>query len=128
MITGRGCKNDRIRDLRAVLQWKDLPLLKIDITEGNVKSLELLVEHDSSYLPLIFKWKRVTYDNLNYFLESRLLPKTRQDLNNTLKRLNLPKYSWEGLIEKTYGLNTDDCYWFKPLGSSLTYNDIKLRD
>lgn len=128
IATGRSCKSDRIKDLRAILQWKDIPLLKIDIANGNVKSLELLVAKDNSFLPLIFKWKPTDYDTLNYFLESRLLPKTRQDLNTVLKKLGLTHYSWEGLITKTYGLNTDDCYWFKPIGTNLKYEDIKIRD
>ena len=120
-------KQSKIKELKATLQWKDEPLLRINIENGEVNELTMLEENTNKYPWLMRKCPDAKI-LLDKYLESQMMPETRQHMEITLRQVGLTEYSWEGLISVNYGLNTDNCYWFKPLGSNLVYDDIKIRD
>lgn len=126
MISRRNTTTDSIRNLQAVLYWKDIPLLEICVVNSKLKSLKSLVSADSQYLPLELRGYTVRFSDINKFLESRIIPK-RQTLSETLNRLGMVDYSWESILEKTYGTTSYDCYWLKPINSNLKYTDLKTR-
>lgn len=108
------------------LLWKDLPI--VDFTVANGEYTEWVMHPENrAYYPVEF-WNQTWYGSLHQFIDVRIVPITRQGLDEVLQDIGLTEYTWDGIIKANYGLCTDDCYWFKPKGSSLKYDDIKIRD
>lgn len=119
-------KADKLMNFSGKILWKDIDILTFSVKDGIFEEWHLHLEN-SKYFPLVFRYDQ-SYDGLSTFIEDRLMPRTRQNLQIALKSIGLDEYSWDGIIKANYGLCTDDCYWFKPAGSALAYNDIKIRD
>lgn len=124
MFSFSNTKRAIIRNLQVVLHWRDIPLIDINIVNGKLKSLTLLTSINSPYLPLEFRDRTITINTVNQFIESRVIPK-RQTLSETLDRLGMVDYSWENILEKTFGTTTYDHYWLRPINSKLRYEDIR---
>lgn len=108
------------------LLWKDIPILDFSIVDGECSSWHMH-EENKKYYPFVFKYQP-NLKGLNLFVSSRLVPETRQNIEKVLKDLGLTEYTCDGIVKANYGLCTDDCYWFRQTGSSLKYDDVKIRD
>ena len=118
--------NQTLNNFNGTLLWKDLPILDFCIERGKVLKWEMHPENED-YYPIEFTYNATVY-GLQDFIDCRIVPITRQNLQRVLKDLGLKEYSWDGIIRANYGLCTDDCYWFRQDGSNLKYDDIKIRD
>ena len=67
-------------------------------------------------------------DEINMFVDARIVPRERYDIHDLLKGMGLEEYRWEPILRYVHGLCTDDCYWFRFPGEKLKYNDVKIRD
>ena len=116
----------RLMNFTGTVLWKDIPILDCSIVNGEVLQWELHLENEKYYL-----WEfqyDPTMNGLQKFIDGRIMPPTRQFLQDALESIGLTEYSQDGIIRANYGLCTDDCYWFRPADSGLKYEDIKIRD
>lgn len=117
---------NELQNFDGLMLWKDTPILDFTIKDGEILKWEKHEENSNDY-PIEFTYD-FTPHGLNSFLENRLVPPTRQDLQRVLHDLGINEYNWDDIIAANYGLCTDDCYWFRQRGSNLVYDDIKIRD
>lgn len=124
---------NELRNFDGTLFWRELPILDFTLVDGEVCKWDLHPENEK-YYPLEFTYD-CTPHGLNLFIESRIVPPTRQNLQRVLNDLQIDEYNWDKIIKANYGLCTDDYYWFRQSGdcvgqggNPITYKDIKIRD
>jgi hypothetical protein len=119
-----------------VYEMKNL-LMKVTWDSPNVGLGDALVENyggskNISLMP-------ISFDNLNYtvpftdvekFLETRCVPRTRVDIANLLrKKYKLREYNALAIVKQTHGVSMNDYIWIKFEGedSSVTFESTKVR-
>lgn len=116
-----------IKNMNAVLMHKDIPLYRIRVQDGELVQFYKL-QHDPVLTPWEFRDKSLSLFNLNKFVENRIVPDSPQRVPYLLEIFKLSEYTWDGILQHTYGLNTDDYYWFNPVNHPVKYEDIQIRD
>lgn len=117
---------ERLRSYSGTLLWKDKPILDFTVIHGHIERWDLHPENEAYY---IFEFQyNPTLAGLQLFLDNRIVPETRQNIQEVLADLGLQEYNVDDILKANYGLCTDDCYWFRPQDSDLKYDDIKIRD
>lgn len=117
--------NKNLENYHGTFMWKDIPLIDIEVINWEFKQFQVY-EENKFYLPLKLQ-NFVSIHGFEVCLRDRLFPETRQNLKDVLSDLGIESYALNAIIKANYGLNTDDHRWFKPYGSSLVYDDIKIR-
>lgn len=74
-----------------------------------------------SYAPIFFK-KDMLDNCFRDFIFSRVINSTRRDAADIMAALGVD--SVLELSFKSYGLSLTDCYWYKPVGSSLKWEEV----
>lgn len=69
-----------------------------------------------------------TVKELNEFLESRCVPRTRGNIKELLKGIGLTSYEPLDIVRHTHGVMFEDFIWIRFKGENLTFGDIKMRD
>lgn len=91
--------------------------LDIDIFTGIIKDYKVL---EKELFP-------VYIDNIiamNDWWTNRAIPKTRANIINIIRRLNI--FTPESLMVRNLALNLSDCYWVKEIGSALKYKEVNF--
>lgn len=69
----------------------------------------------------------VPFQNVIQLLESRTIPRTRDDLWYYLKAYGLREYNPLEMVKKDHGVSYSDFYWIRFMGEELTFNDVRVR-
>ena len=85
-------ENQTLNNFNGTLLWKDLPILDFCIERGKVLKWEMHPENED-YYPIEFTYNATVY-GLQDFIDCRIVPITRQNLQRVLKDLGLKEYSW----------------------------------
>lgn len=117
-----------IQDLTATILWKNHPIVDFKVKHGKAIYIKSY-EQNRSLFPLEFKNRDIiTLDDINLFVEARIVPQERFNLMDVLAEAGISEYRWEPILKYVHGLCTDDCYWFRFEDELLTYEDVKMRD
>ena len=100
---------EQVWPLRLVYMYKSIPCTVIDVDEVNrlVKAYNYTDRHQFRAFGVI---ENPDYNDLEYFLESRCFPKSRDKIKLELERLGLPFYDPLMIIEKTEGRMAEDLF------------------
>lgn len=113
------------QNLHGTFMWKDKPLFCVKMKDGLMKEFNPFMEN-RTYFPYIMQ-SYPTEERFKQEMTSRLFPPTRQNLQRVLDDLEITEYNVDDIIASNYALNIKDHRWFKPYGSPLVYDDIKIR-
>lgn len=119
-------RGDRIENLSGTICYKDTDVIHFSYDGLFVTQLDVVCEN-KNLIPFMMS-REQTATTLTRFLEDRPLPRTRQNIDYCLKLMGLKEYDKVAIIKATHGLCTDDCYWIRFEGETITYDDIKVRD
>lgn len=103
---------------------KNVPVadLSIDDNTGYIKDITKLITPE--HLPILAKYSQDKRDGLQRWFQSRSIPKARKNLEKLLTHARAKTAN--ALSLKSLGLNLSDQYWFRPDGSSLSWEDVNL--
>ena len=109
------------------LMHKNIPVcdLEIDIEDGRIMNVG--EKYDSTRTP-VATTNRNQIDRrlLNRWFESRVIPASRQHIDEVLKQLDIS--NTQVLALKSYALSLNDQYWVKPENQNLKWEKINFFD
>lgn len=95
---------------------------------ANSIKFEPLTNNLCILIPKKFLKPEANFQDLLDFMESRVAPRTRYDIDDILKRYDLCDYQPYAMCRKSHGRKMTDYIWLKFDDEDITYADIKLRD
>ena len=84
----------------------------------------LIIESNDTLLPLYVKRTR----NVEKWIASRAIDSHRTNARLLKKVLRLPKKDDMHTALAVHAATLTDCYWFKPMNSNATYEDIRFKE
>lgn len=80
------------------------------------------------YVSKAEKEYNVSFSDFCRFLETRCVPRTRDGIDELLKKkYGLTEYSPLQICKKTHGINYSDTIWLKFNDENLRYADVRVR-
>lgn len=67
----------------------------------------------------------ITMEMMYTFLESRIPPPDRDNIDQILSFYGLKEYNVYELCKKTHGVDCTDCCWIRFTGENITWEDVK---
>ena len=107
---------------------KDIPVADIEIYEHSGTITEIKNEYNTEHLPVGVHIHNNVIDRkeLNAWWRERSIPAQRTDINKLLCGLDIK--SIKQLVIFSNGLSLSDCYWVKPVGSEIKWEEINFFD
>ena len=112
--------------MKYTLMHKNIPVADIDIYESSGTIINVEKTHNPEHLPVgvhLINGK-VNRNGLNAWWRERSIPAERTDINSVFAKLDI--HSIKQLTIYCKGLSLSDCYWIKPIGSELKWEDINF--
>lgn len=103
------------------VMYGDIRVADIIIEDG--KLIKYVLYYDCPF----FYGKNIelTMERVFSFLETRIPPPERENIDEILEYYGLPEYNVYELCKKTHGVDCSDCCWLKFEGEHLTWKDVK---
>ena len=111
-------------------------MIKFEVFVKNKKTADVVVNNDLTvnvvnYTDVLWEKpfgnnKNVTYEDVNYFFESRCFPRERYNADELLSLMGLDEYNPFAIVEITHGIQTDDFMWIRFDGDNTTWKDVKV--
>ena len=99
--------------------------------EWNTVSVTNLTGKLNVFAPYIMKDGKnytISISDLDKFLETRCVPRTREGIEGLLRyKYNLRFYSPLGICMQTHGLSMSDFLWLRFNDEKIGYDDVKIR-
>lgn len=115
--------------IKAVIMSENTPQIEV-IWEpgvlGSERIRQLTTEYDVK-IPSYLKKDTATLKDFNRFLETRVVPKERYDLDDVLKKYGLKFYNPLQMCMKSYGRSKVDDLWIDFNDSGLTWEQVSIR-
>lgn len=115
------------------LMHKDLAILSLEYDPASSRIADIIEVFDLGHAPLSVANDRLlrssTYDLtqlMNRWLSKRSIPLSRHGIAAALRSASL--YNTRELAIAGLGASLTDCYWLRPKGGSLTWDDINFYD
>ncbi|MBR1751186.1 MAG: hypothetical protein IJ740_09975 [Ruminococcus sp.] len=108
--------------MRYTLMNAEHEVIDFDIDLKNRQLNQTGEVKDLRYAPIYFNGSKDIRLSLYSFLSSRTLGSLRRDTNNIIKALSLTNEL--ELSFYSLGLSLTDCYWYRPEGSSLKWQEV----
>ena len=107
-----------------IIMNKNIPLVKITMSAAGYITEVLQIYNPEAFPVGIFTddFNKLA-DRLNQWWRSRIIPASRDGLHYILHLYDVE--SPAVLSKRSLGLSLSDQYWLKPVGSELTWQDIK---
>ncbi len=102
----------RFTNLSGTIMWKDEQLVNFAIRYGEVIDCDIIAYH-SCHLPFEFRVKAPKERAVLLFLEDRVTPSTRIDLQRDLRLSGLDYYDPTTILRYNKGWNVSDYYWVR---------------
>lgn len=112
--------------MRYTLMNAEHEVIDFDIDLKNRQLNQTGEVKDLRYAPIYFNGSKDIRLSLYSFLSSRTLGSLRRDTNNIIKALSLTNEL--ELSFYSLGLSLTDCYWYRPEGSSLKWQEVSCFD
>lgn len=71
--------------------------------------------------------ENITWKNINAWLETRTVPRTRYDIEDILRKFGLKEYNAYAMCKKSHALSMSDYIWIRFEGEDINYDNIKIR-
>ena len=103
------------------LMHKDIPLCLMEITDdGGIARIRRIPEN-AEHFPLGGQMNDIKFHE---WWRDRAIPKTRNGAKSALQRLGYT--STENALVNNLALSLTDCYWIRPRGSEVSWQEINL--
>lgn len=112
--------------------FKDKLLMELKYSgSGSLMKVNNISGQKNAYLPYISKDCKqydVSVYELIKFLETRCVPKTREGIDELLKKkYNLTEYNAIEICKQMHGVSHSDFIWLRFNDEKLRYDDVKIR-
>ena len=104
-----------------ILMHKNIPLCLVNISDEGVLKTIRKNENNSAHFPLGGQMNDMKFHD---WWKDRAIPETRNGAKNALEKLGYPSTS--SALVNNLALSLTDCYWIKPRGSTLKWEDVNL--
>lgn len=113
-------------ELDYLLMHLDIPVAELSFEKQSGVINKVGEVKNSSHLPVgtITSYGRVDPNKLKQWWANRSIPSSRSGIKDVLDTLGIA--STTALLRKGYGLSLSDCYWVKPIHSSLSWDSINF--
>lgn len=119
-------KFNHIPETKVEVMWYDEVQMVIKYRLLDISS-EICVDNPIILIPKSLYPDRITYENFDKFLRSRLPDPTRADIDDILRAYGIREFQPVAMCKKSHGRNMTDFLWLRFNNEKLTYNDIRLR-
>jgi len=126
-LTSQNKFSDRWEGLEILCFWND-ELVSFITVKNNKAKVQRFTEHP---VKQIFHEGEIDLFRLSTILETRCWQRDCRNIDNYLKKLDIPYYDPLAIVKKTHGVSYNDFLWFRFNGESLTWKDVaprRLRD
>ena len=114
---------DRWDGLEILCFWHD-ELVSYVTVSGNKAKVQRFTSHP---VKQIFRDAEMDVFKLSNILETRCWQRDCRNIDNYLKKLEIPYYDPLSIVKKTHGVSYNDFLWFRFNGESLTWKDVAPR-
>jgi transcriptional regulator with XRE-family HTH domain len=123
METPKNTSTNRWEGLEILCFWSDELVAHVKVNDNKAKAQRF------TFHPV----KQIFYDDemdvfkLSTILETRCWQRDCRNIDNYLKKLDIPYYDPLALVKKTHGVSYNDFLWFRFNGENLTWKDVAPR-
>ncbi len=111
---------------RMTIMMYDIPMMEIELDGINIKS-KIINSNGSSKIRLRSLYPDIiNINSFNNWLMTRLPDPTRADIDDILKKYDVPDFMPYHMCKKSHGVRVQDQYWIKWDGEGLSYEDIRI--
>lgn len=114
---------DRWEGLEMLCFWKD-ELVSYVTVKNNKARIQRFTDHP---VKQIFCDEEIDVFRLSTILETRCWQRDCRNIDNYLKKLDIPYYDPLAIVKKTHGVSYNDFLWFRFNGENLTWKDVAPR-
>lgn len=115
--------SDRWDGLEILCFWRD-ELVSFVTANGNRVKIQRFTNHP---VKQIFRDVEMDVFKLSTILETRCWQRDCCNIDNYLKKLDIPYYDPLAIVKKTHGVSYNDFLWFRFNGENLTWRDVAPR-
>ena len=112
--------SDRWEGLEMLCFWNDELVAYLTVNNNKAK-IQRFTEHP---VKQIFRDDEMDVFKLANILETRCWQRDCRNIDNYLKKLEIPYYDPLAIVKKTHGVSYNDFLWFRFNGESLTWKDV----
>lgn len=114
--------------LKIEIFFREEPQLEVTLLSWCEIKSKLLTSKLLIWIPRDIYPDKITMDNFDAFLETRVPDKTREDIDIILRNYDLKFFNPLQMCMKSHGRNMTDFLWMRFNDERMTFDDIKLRD
>lgn len=114
---------NRWEGLEILCFWND-ELVSFVTVKGNRAKIQRFTDHP---VKQIFRDNEIDVFRLSTILETRCWQRDCRNIDNYLKKLDIPYYDPLAIVKKTHGVSYNDFLWFRFNGENLTWKDVAPR-
>ena len=103
------------------LMHKNIPVALMEISEDGILGSYRINEAEKDHIPLGGQMNDMKFHD---WWKDRAIPKTRHGAKTALQRLGYT--STNSALVDNLALSLSDCYWIRPRGEELTWEDVNL--
>lgn len=122
-LTPQSQTTNRWEGLEILCFWND-EIVSFVTVKNNKAKIQRFTEHP---VKQIFSDDEIDVFRLSTILETRCWQRDCRNIDNYLKKLNIPYYDPLAIVKKTHGVSYNDFLWFRFNGESLTWKDVAPR-
>lgn len=122
-LTPKNDSANRWDGLEILCFWADELVAYVKINQNKVK-VQRLTDHP---VKQIFHTDEMDVFYFSTVLETRCWQRDCRNIDNYLKKLDIPYYDPLAIVKKTHGVSYNDFLWFKFNGERLTWKDVAPR-
>lgn len=115
--------SNRWEGLEILCFWNEELVAFLTVKDNKVK-IQRFSDHP---VKQIFHADEMDIFKLSTILETRCWQRDCRNIDNYLKKLDIPFYDPLAIVKKTHGVSYNDFLWFKFNGESLTWKDVSPR-
>ncbi len=112
--------SDRWDGLEMLCFWND-ELVSYMAVKDNKAKIQRFTDHP---VKQIFRDEEIDVFKLSTILETRCWQRDCRNIDNYLKKLDIPYYDPLAIVKMTHGVSYNDFLWFKFNGENLTWKDV----
>lgn len=113
-----------------ILEMDNL-IMTIYTSQSGLVHIDNVEGKKNPWIPYISKNEKaydVSICDLIKFLETRCVPRTREGIEELLrKKYHLKEYSPIGICRQTHGVSNNDNYWLRFNDENLRFKDVRVR-
>ena len=106
-------------NLAGTFMWRNIPQIEFRFRKGELVKFNVINKPNSYEFRFASEEKAFLL-----MMNDRLVPETRIGIQKDLKKIGIPYYDVQKILEYTHGFSITDDYWIKLSGEDITWNEL----